>query len=118
MPTETIPQRPTKEIKTSGGHTIVINQWITGGDARDIRNVFIGEADVSFVGDKPQVSGVKANVQAKAEDRAIQAVVVSVDGMNDDIVNRVLALTATDYDEVIQAVNEVTRPQKKSEANS
>lgn len=101
----------TTEFVTSGGHKVVLNSYITGRQKRHINDAFLEDVQITSGNDKPQfsVSGSKANV---ATDRAIESVVVSVDGNKENIVDLVLNLSAADSDEILAKVNEVTGEKK------
>lgn len=110
--------RTTKEIRTVGGHVVTLKEWITGGEKRSITNVFLKDVEMKQKGGEQEFTGVKGTVTAEAEDVAIKAVVVSVDGKTDNVVSAVLNLPAPDYDEVIAAINEITNPKKKPTSTS
>jgi hypothetical protein len=111
-------------FETKGGYKIVLNSFITGRQKRYINDSFLeditleGSTGDGATAPKFSMAGTKANV---ATDRAIESVVVSVDGPGVDktkkIGDQVLDLPANDSDEVIAKINEVTG-EKKTESTT
>lgn len=99
-------ERETKSITTPSGTEVVLNTYINGREKRDINSASMG-ANVSISPDGT-ISGVDGAMISRRQDAAISAVVVSVAGSKENILNTVLDLKASDYDAVIEAVNEVT----------
>ena len=94
--------RPQHEVKV-GDHTFVFNDYITGGENWQIRQVYI--------------AGIKAGVkdgstEAAAERKTFELVIYTMDGLSTDIANRVMALHLDEYKQVVAAVNEVTESKK------
>jgi hypothetical protein len=106
-------QSNTIEFTTTAGHKVVLASFITGRQKRYINDAFLEGVEISSGTDKPQfsVSGEKANV---ATDRAIESVVVSVDGQTENKVDLVLNLPAQDSDEILAKINEVTSEKKSA----
>jgi hypothetical protein len=101
--------RPTREFKTSGEHTLVLNDYITGGENWQIRQIYTQGATTK------EDAGTTA---LNAEKRAFELIVVSLNGTTEDIANRVMALPLTDYREVVDAITPIFEPKKKSETSS
>lgn len=97
-------ERTTKSIQTQNGHTLVLRDYITGGEKREIQAIY-----VQAVAEEKKV----AEVSAQADDKAFELVLVSLDGTNDNLVSRVLDLPQEDFEEVTSAVGEVVMPKKK-----
>ena len=107
-------QRETKVLETSGGCEIIVNTYITGRELRKIQEVFFDEMQLKQVGKKSEVGTTMKGEQIRiAEDRAIEAVVKSVNGETDDIVNSVLDLPAIDFGEVKGYIDEISEVKKK-----
>lgn len=104
--------RSTKTITTIGGHEIVLLDYVTGLEVRAIKNVFMKKMDVKQDKEGPSAA-FNGEVTFEAEDKSIETVVVSVDGVTENVVDAVLSLPSNDYDEVIRAINETTDPKKK-----
>jgi hypothetical protein len=99
--------RPTREFKTSGGHTLVLNGYITGAENWQIRQIYI--------------NGLKKEdgaVALEAEKKAYELVVASIDGKSEGVADAVLALPLPEYNQVVQEITLVTEGKKKSETPS
>jgi len=109
-----------KTITTVNGYTVVLRPFITGGDKRHIKDSFT--EDIMLNGNTEQKNGVSYSMKASkaniAQDRAVTAVVFSVDGPGVDktksIPEQVLGLPADDSDEVMALVEEATADKKKA----
>lgn len=104
-----MPSRPTREFKTSGGHTLVLNEYITGAENWNIRDIYI-RARKSEDTDGPTTDRL-------AEGEAFKAVIVSLDNSTEDIVQRVFSLPLPDYQEVVAAVTPIVEGKKKPETS-
>lgn len=97
--------RPTREFTTSGGHKLTLNEYITGAENWQIRNIyargFRKEADES-------------NTGLDAERKALELVITSMDDSAENIADRVLALPLSEYREVTSEVTPIVEGKKKS----
>ena len=98
-------------FKTEGGHEVVIKSFITGYDSRAIEIAYAEGIENGPDGKPTAVSYIKQ--YNKSKDRAIEIVVVSVDGKTEDILKEVLSLPTTETKEIIVKINEVTEAKKK-----
>jgi hypothetical protein len=110
--------RPTRQIKTSGEHTVVLHDYITGREQRQIQEVFLKNVEINRLSQSngktdAGMSGFSAATVAEAQDLAFKLIIISMDGNSDDVVKRVLDLPAAEFEEIVAAVNEVTDPKKK-----
>ena len=96
-------ERSTTTLTTSNGHTVVMFDYVTGNEARDIKRE-------SEQGD----GGPEA--MDKAQDHAIRIVVRELDGSADKIVERLGELQLADYSEIVAAVTDLLNPKKKPQA--
>lgn len=99
-------ERDTKTITTPNGTEVVLYTYITGREKRNINSAALG-TNVQISPDG-SLSGVDGSMLNKRQDAAVSAVVVSVAGSNENVLERVLDLKAEDYDAVIAAVNDTT----------
>jgi hypothetical protein len=102
--------RQTKDLTTPNNHKVVIKTYITGREERAIRNVYLENIDVTGQG---TIKDIKADLVGKAENKAIEVLVVSVDGKTENLVDVVLDLRKEDYDFVIENINEIIGDKKK-----
>ena len=107
-------QRPTREITTTNGHTVVLREFITGREQREIQQIFLRKVQMGkLTMDEPTINSFDASAVGEAQDKAVAFVVVSVDGNTEGVVDAVLNLQSQDTQEVIDAINEITAGKKK-----
>lgn len=100
--------RPTRELKTSGGHVLVLYDYITGAENWQIRQIYIhglktGDADSSTA--------------LEAEKKAFELVILSLDGTSENIADRILALPLTEYKQITDEVAPIVEGKKKLETS-
>jgi hypothetical protein len=105
--------REVKEVKTSGGHTLMIKTYATGREYNEIQNQVLKNAKVSLIGGQPVAEGITGSSQLDANKKAIELLVVSVDGKTDGALDLVLDLPASDYQEVVDTLNELLGKKKE-----
>lgn len=117
--------RATKEVKTKGGHTVVIKSFLTGKEMKEYNGVLyehlsvkagkinLGEREVEneFVGN---VSDIPGSVLLALDDKMVELCVMSVDGKEGNVKEDLEALPANDYSEIIATLREFFRPERKS----
>lgn len=93
--------RPTKELKTTNGHTVLMYEYVTGVEARSINAVH----------QKLRAEG-KATEEA-AHDYALQTVILALDGNSEELIPRILNLPLRDFADITSALLELLDPKKK-----
>lgn len=99
-----------------GKEKVTLKAFITGGDKRAIQAPFLRAAKMR-IGAESTAGEVSGDVVTESEDAAINAIVLEIDGSSENILQRVLAMRAEDYQFVIDEVNKITNPltdEKKS----
>ena len=96
------PERSTATLSTTNGHKVVMYDYVTGNEAREIKRV-------------SDENGGGPAAMDKAQDRAIEIVVRELDGSAEKIVDRLGNLQLTDYSETVAAVTDLLNPKKKSQ---
>ncbi len=101
--------RETHEIVTPlKGHKVVLKSWITGRESQKIDNSMVKGFGVTADGKKKQLTPeIKEAAFSAQENAAIEAIVVSVDGANNNLLNRVLDMRKPDYEFVVDEVTKV-----------
>jgi hypothetical protein len=102
--------RPTKELSI-GCHTLVLNEWITLKEYRQIMAVYIQSIKVQA--DKNTDALSSADAMTEGQDLAISFIVVSLDGSSEDILGRIQALPNDEAQELLVAVENISSPKKK-----
>ena len=96
-----------KTISTPSGKTVILRQLLSGRDVEYIEQPMLN-LKIAF-GEKGKIAGEMNAGDAKRESlhRAIEKVVVSIDGQSENIVESVLDLPSNDYRAVVVAVDKI-----------
>lgn len=111
-------ERETKNIQTPNKHEVVIKTYITGREKREIQNIFLNEVEMNVVGKQANMTNIKGDLVARAEEKTIELLVVSVDGKTENIVDLVLDLNSEDSDFITDAINEMTSKKKEDDIST
>lgn len=113
-------ERAIKEFKTKGGVDIKAYTYITGREMKELRDCYIKDADVNVSNQNKDVnlSGVKADIIRKYEDMSVKLIVVSINGVEEDINKLVDDLPLADYDDVMDFVTSLTSAKKEESDTS
>jgi len=104
--------REVKEIITPiGGATVVLKSWITGREKREINRVLFD--DSAMIDGKYSIDASKIE---DMKDAALKNIIVSVNGMTENIIDILLDMRSEDYDFVVAAVDEVSSDKKSEES--
>lgn len=101
--------RTTHQIITpKKGHVIICKDWINGREKQSIDGAMFRSITTSGEGKdmKPQMN---ETMLAGQENAAIQCVIVSVDGSDSDILNRVLDMRSKDFEFVTKHVESIVQ---------
>ena len=85
----------------------VLRTFLTGRETRQLRAIFLNDAEFSSKGDEQELAGIKGRVIEQVENKAIELVVVSVDGSEDKILETILDLHSKDYTFLVKEINEI-----------
>lgn len=99
-------ERETKVLKTKSGAEIVYKSWISGGENNQLQAVYLKDVKVTAKGD---IDSFNAMSEFEAQKKSIELLVVSVNGSKEKILETIEALPVADYDEVISALNAISK---------
>ena len=99
-------------MTTKNGHKIVMKEYITGREANEIQASYLKDANVKIVNGAPQVDNFDVTADEKAKRIMMDLMIVSVDGVTENVADAILDLRNEDYEEVIEALNEKTGKKK------
>jgi hypothetical protein len=121
----TTQNRTTQEIETPNGHKVIIYDYITGGEARQIQALYMDSltaGDITGAGKKDVENAIKhvpLTVLFKAQELALKLLIVSVDGCErEDAYDAAMNLREDDLDVLIAAIDKYTTgslPKKNEE---
>ncbi len=101
--------RETTKFETpTGKQQIEIKTYITGKEKRDLTNIYLS-GDISFSTESQNIKGISATLVDKAQDLALQLIVVSIDGETEGLVQKILDMRSEDYDFIVKKVDEVQK---------
>jgi len=98
--------RETHEITTPKGHSLVLRSWINGREKQRIDGSMFSDMSTEGAGNsmRPKMSGTMIS---NRENACIEVVVVSVDGKEIDVLNRVLDMRVSDFEYVLKRIDEI-----------
>lgn len=105
-------ERETKTISI-GAHEVVLKTYLTAGEAKQIKQSYFEGSKVEIVGETPKLSDFNPNVQIIIEEATIKALVVSVDGATDKIIESVNNWKQDEYAKLVEAVEDIAGTDKK-----
>lgn len=100
-------ERETRLFETKNGHKAVLKTYVTGGEFRAISDVYLNAMNMKVGSDGTPDMHVNAGVIKDMQDKAIETIVVSLDGSEENVLSRVLELPKNEFDEIAKAVDEV-----------
>jgi len=98
-------ERTTREFQTTGGHTVVMFDYITGGEFEQLMKAM----QVA----PTEGAGVNISAALEANHLAYTLLVRSIDGTTENVVDTILALPLADYTDIRNVVEEMTSGNKK-----
>jgi hypothetical protein len=110
-------ERETKTIKTSGDHEVVIYSSLTYGESRKISSVFLDGMNVSMEEGQAKIPEMNAGLSIQAQNKAIELLIVSIDGKKENLVEELEALPVADGQEIVKELDSIQNPineQKKT----
>lgn len=102
-------ERETLTLTTKNNHKIVYCSYATGREAREIEAKYLSAVEVDMTGGQPNFKKLDTSAPFQAEKVAIGLLVKSIDGKTENIVDLALDLRQEDYEQLVAAINEVTK---------
>lgn len=110
-------ERETKKI-TIGKLEIELKTYLTFGESREISDIYLQNASVGVDMDgKTKISDIKASISTEVQNKAIEIIVVSIDGKKENILDSILNLPDNDGKELMNEIDKIQNPlteQKKT----
>jgi len=107
-------KRETKEFKTSSGkNTLVLYTYATGREIRAIDSKYVSSMKLDMVGGEPSMKNIDMSVAYEAENEMIKALVVSINGSTENIVDTILDLEQDEYNEITAELSVITKKKTK-----
>jgi len=103
--------RETKVIETKAGNKVEIKTYLTYGEARDIQRVYLDGVNVSVSATgEAKIPELNAGSTIDAQNKAIELIVVSVNGIKEGAMQLFLDLPKEDGDEVMLEIDKIQNP--------
>jgi len=103
--------RDTITIKTpKDGHEVVLKEWLTAREKRDISSVFLSKAKFSASDKSFDVDGALLN---ELQDTQVKNVVISIDGKTEDPLEICLDMKSEDYEFILEKIEKIVNPEVK-----
>jgi len=100
--------RDTKELTLPKSEKkVVIKTWMSGGEWQEMQNEMLQGMKINP--QQPQSSEFDVATMAKANEKALNLLVVSVDGKEENCVEALKEMHVADYRFVIDEINKITQ---------
>lgn len=106
-------ERETKEFITPAGHKVVLRTYLTGRESNDLKSVMFSAIKMNMEdvqSGKVNVGDVPGTFLVEQERKALDILVISIDGDTASPVDKLLDLPATEYDAVKAQIDKITNP--------
>lgn len=94
------------------GVVVILKAWITGREKRELRKPFIENIRFNIDENKPNVDMNSSDIMEKAENLAIENIVISINGEIEGKIEKILDLKSKDYDFVITEINKISKEER------
>lgn len=109
-------ERETKSVQTPHGHEVVIKTYLTGREAEQVQQVLYADIKMSM-GDlesgKTEIKEIPAAAIMAQQRKALELLLVSLDGSSENVMDRFLDLPSEDCDTVKSEVSTITNFRKE-----
>jgi hypothetical protein len=105
--------RQTTPFVTPGGITIVLRSYLTGREAADLKSILLSSLKMTMSdveNKKVDMGGLSGAVLAQQERKTLDYLVVSVDGITENAVEKLLDQPSTEYDAVLKEIEKIKNP--------
>lgn len=105
--------RDTYEFATPGNHKVLVNSYLTGREAAAIKGIMLSALKMSMNDleqKKVDMGGLTGDVLAAQERKTLEVLIISIDGVSDNPVEKLLDLPSTEYDAVLKEIEKIKNP--------
>jgi len=105
--------RETREFVTPGGHTVILNTYLTGREANELKAIMFAALKVNMEdaqSGKIGVGEVPSSFLIDQEHKARSLLVVSVDGDPSTPIEKLLDMPSAEYEAVVKEINKIQNP--------
>jgi hypothetical protein len=105
-------QRETKKVKTKGGFEIEYYSYATGREYNQIQDIYLKDAKMTMIGNDIKIDGFNPIAETEVNKKTIELLVVSLNGVAENIVDRIMDLPYHDYNEITEILGDVSGKKK------
>ncbi len=105
--------REQKTITTPKGHTVVLNAYLTGREANEVKAVMTAGIKINMddaASGSMNVADLPASLVDDQNQKALQLLLVSIDGKTENVYELVLDLPESEYDFIEKAAKDIRTP--------
>jgi hypothetical protein len=106
-------ERETREFTTPGGHKVVVRTYLTGKESKELKAIMYADLKISptdATNGKPSLADIPVSFVLAQEDKAIEFLVVSLDGITENIADKLGDLPEPDYNTVLAEIQKIRVP--------
>lgn len=100
-------ERETRKIKTLSGKEVELKSYLTARERNELRNIYLSNMKVGIEEEVPVLKEIPGSMVEQAERKLIELVVVSYDGSQENILERILDGSPEEYDFVVADANKI-----------
>lgn len=104
-------ERDTQPLSV-GNHTFAVKTYATAREANAIQQALFKGTKVELVGEKPNIAEFNTGAQFEQQQELIRQMVVSMDQVSENIVERCLDLPNEEFDELVVALDVIVAKKK------
>jgi hypothetical protein len=105
--------RETREVTTPGNHTVVLNSYLTGKESNELKAIMYADLKINAAdaaSGKVAISEIPASFILTQEQKALQFLLVSIDGDSIEPFSKLGDLPEADYNAVLAEVQKIRVP--------
>lgn len=107
-------EREIKSFVTPGNHTVVLRTYLTGKESNELKALMYADLKINAAdatnGGKAVLSDIPASFMLAQEKKAVEFLVVSVDGVTENAIDKLGDLPESDYNSILAEVQKIRVP--------
>src|SRR5438105_15938549 len=107
--------RDTREFTTPGGHKVILNAYLTGREAQELKSIMFSSLKMNMddvQNSKIGIGDMPSGFLIEQEKKALSYLLVSIDGDVSAPIDTLLDLPSTEYNAVVFEINKIQNPTK------
>jgi hypothetical protein len=105
--------RETREFVTPGNHTVLLRTYLTGKESNELKAIMYADLKITAAdaaGGKVGLADIPASFMLTQEKKAVEFLVVSIDGQTENVIDKLGDLTESDYNAVLAEIQKIRVP--------